>query len=281
MSSNVISPSKECTVVMQEKTNDNLRAETSCTQKKEKILVHPKVQKFYQKIQSLPKTNGAWIKVVILKIAFFTSQDLVKLNNDTYKQHQSSRASDQTTAEKVIQKEDIPKEHHPSLCYLARKDTSHDSDSELSQVSITDDDSSLEQKSSNSHNMQKTDNNASLVPNLGDTKIATILYGVQPNVFFKMKQTIADLENEKHIISCFQNDHKWKHDPHPLHNSNYCQLFFASNMKFKLYLAIVLTIIDVIWTPERYYIDVSDQIMRITQSSFFSQQLLKKQHKIF
>ncbi|ETO15283.1 hypothetical protein RFI_22081, partial [Reticulomyxa filosa] len=79
---------------------------------------------------------------------------------------------------------------------------------------------------------------------LKDAKVSTVLYGVRPNIFFSRKTNLADLENEQHVISCFQNDNKWIHDPNPLNNRKYCQLFFAFSLKFKLYLAIALMILD-------------------------------------
>ncbi|ETO15463.1 hypothetical protein RFI_21900 [Reticulomyxa filosa] len=124
-------------------------------------------------------------------------------------------------------------------------------DEELSQISIVskNDDNSLENKNSTNDNIQKKEieTHASILPNLEDEKVSAVLYGAKPNIFFKTRQSLADLINEQHIITYFQNDSKWKNDLNIPDNEKYCQLFFAFNLKFKLYLTIMLTLVDLPW----------------------------------
>ncbi|ETN98792.1 hypothetical protein RFI_38697 [Reticulomyxa filosa] len=162
---------------------------------------------------------------------------------------------EQPLAEKVVQ-----------TCTTLKKQYSNtllNDGTEPSQVStVSTNDESLEHKNSDDYKTQKKEIVSSIFNSFfvlhmsfdageffkkKDEKASAILHRAKPNIFFKTRQSLVDLINEQHISTCFQNDSQWKNDPNILDNEKYCQLFFAFNLKFKLYLAFMLTLADVPW----------------------------------
>ncbi|ETO14382.1 hypothetical protein RFI_22988 [Reticulomyxa filosa] len=193
--------------------------------------------------------------------------------------------SNRTSFEQVSEA-NIPKRLHPSFDYPVdeKVDTFTDNDSELSQTSSSssNNENSLEHKNSDSKkeivsynlcnnnvpfqrkkNKKETDKQIS--PNLKSPKLSAVLYDVQLNLFFK-KRNLIDLVNEKHIVTCFQNDYKWRDDTNP-YNNNYCKLFFAYNVKFKIYLSIVLTILDAQWASEPFNLAFVSRLLGFTHTA--------------
>ncbi|ETO11556.1 hypothetical protein RFI_25820 [Reticulomyxa filosa] len=244
MTSNILtSPNLQPTKYVEVRQDLN---EDKCNEnkKKQEIFLNnlPKislcVQKYdhFIKVQACYHRNKVCIHLQYKKLAskFFTF---------SCKKNSKQTIDEQPPEEKVIQTYIQSKKQ--------RSDQLSNNDIELSAGSKNDDDS-LEHKNSDSHNTQKTEiktkkTHTSIFPNLEDENVSAVLYGVKSNIFFKTRQSLVDLINEQHIITCFQNDSQWKNDPNILDNEKYCQLFFAFNLKFKLYLTVMLTLVDLPW----------------------------------